>query len=135
MRRISLLLASATLAGCATHIVPVEQAAQVPATRIVDTTYTTPHDDAQRITIIRNAGAASGSLSGLTISVDGKATAEMATGEALPLYLPKGEHLVTAKFGVSFLAPASLALTTPSRFPVVRFDMDSGGARLQPALE
>jgi hypothetical protein len=136
MRRIiAPLLATVALAGCATNLVPVDQAAAVPQTRIQDTTYTTPRDDAQRITVIRNAGSMSGAFSDLTLFVDGKATAELKAGEAIPLYLPHGEHLITAKFGISALAPSSLAVTTPSRFSVVRFDLDSGGARLQPAIE
>lgn len=136
MRRIILpLLATAVLAACATSLVPIEQAAQVPAARIMDSTYTTPRGDVQRITVVRNAGSMTGSFSGLTLLVDGKGTAELKAGEALPLYLPKGEHLITAQFGVSMLTPISLAVTTPSKFPVVRFDMDASGARLQPAVE
>ncbi|WP_144403801.1 hypothetical protein [Caballeronia zhejiangensis] len=135
MRRHSLLIAAAALAACSTSPVPLSSAKPVSADRRISTMFTTPSDSGQKNTVIRNAGAYAGSFSSLVLSVDGKETAKLSPGEALPLYLPEGQHLLTATFKISALAPVSLLAVTPSRFPIVRFDMDSGGARLQPATE
>jgi type IV pilus biogenesis protein CpaD/CtpE len=137
MRSVLIALAFATLAGCATHLVPLDQTTAVPSGYIQSTKYTTPAPDTQKITVARNAGTVYGAGGNLLLFVDGEQIAELATSESLALYLPEGQHLLSVgpKYARFMNHDVSAPVTVPSRFQIYRIDMDELGQKLQPSLE
>ena len=133
MRRIlTTLTFAAALAGCATHLVPMSETTAVPKVRIFAADLTTPANGRQRVTVVRNSGALFAGGVSVDVLVDGERTAAVRTGEALTLYVPPGEHLLTTKVaGIT----ASVPLMVPGRFPIYRIDMTEDDMKLQPSFE
>ncbi|MBC8748525.1 MULTISPECIES: hypothetical protein [Paraburkholderia] len=132
MSRILIALITAALAGCTTSLVPLNQAKATPAEHIHTTTHTTPVAGSQSITLVRNAGALFAAGTRLDVFVDGELTAELATSEALRLYLPAGEHLLTTKIAGQV---ATVAVTVPSKFTIYRIDVNDEYVKLQPSAD
>ncbi|MFP3550800.1 hypothetical protein SB861_08790 [Paraburkholderia sp. SIMBA_049] len=128
-------LSLVSLAGCATHLVPMSETRAVPKDRIFAVESTQPSPGAQKVTVIRNAGALFASGAKVELSVDGRRTAAIATSEFLDLYLDPGEHLLRAKVGGLGQVFAATTVNVPSKFPIYRIDMTDGDIKLQPSIE
>ncbi|MBN3761146.1 hypothetical protein [Burkholderia sp. Ac-20365] len=135
MFRTLVALLTLSLAGCATHLVPMSETKGVPKSRITAIESTQPSQGAQKITVVRNAGALFAAGVTVELSVDGRPTASIATSESLELYLDPGEHLLRAKVGGLGQVFAATTVTVPSRFPIYRIDMTDGDIKLQPSIE
>lgn len=126
------LICAAALGGCATHLVPMSETTPVPKERILAQGVTTPASGRQRVTVVRNAGALFAGGVSVDVLVDGDRTAAIRTSEALSLYLPPGEHLLTTKVGG---ITASVPVMVPGRFPIYRIDMTEDDMKLQSSFE
>ncbi|PFH28956.1 MULTISPECIES: hypothetical protein [Burkholderia] len=124
-----------SLAGCATHLVPMSETRAVPKDRIYAVDATQPSPGAQKITVIRNAGAVFAAGVKVELSVDGRPVAAIATSESLDLYIDPGEHLLRAKVGGLGQVFAATTVNVPSRFPIYRIDMTDSDIKLQPSIE
>ncbi|KVL50001.1 hypothetical protein WT49_11245 [Burkholderia territorii] len=93
-------------------------------------------EGAQKITVIRTGGSfIAGGGARYELLADGVKIASMATDERVNLYLPAGEHLLSARNGVwTSIEPQSIVINVPSRYKTFRLD-SSSGVLLQPALE
>jgi hypothetical protein len=133
MRRILITLTfAASLSGCVTSLVPMNETTAVPKERIFATDLTTPVDGRQKITIVRNSGVLFAMGTSVDLLVDGERTAALRTGEAVTIYVTPGDHLLTTKLaGIT----ASVPLVTPSRFRIYRIDMNDDDMKLQPSFE
>jgi hypothetical protein len=126
-----------SLAGCATHLVPMSDTRPVPQDRVFAAEHTAAAEGAQKVVIVRNAGALFAAGVDVNIFVDGERTAAISTSEALPLYLSPGEHLLEAKLGAGAIGQVAAAatVTIPSRFPIYRINMTDSDIKLQPSAE
>jgi hypothetical protein len=136
MTRTILLASLLALAGCTTSVVPLSQTKPVPQEQIISTSLTQPHEGAQSLTIVRDAGFGKGGAT-LAVWVDGEKVATIEQRQALTMYLPEGEHLVTA--GMNSLramggADATVAVRIPTRLKLYRISMDDS-IHLQPSIE
>jgi hypothetical protein len=137
MRRILIMLTfAAALAGCATSLVPLSETKPVPRDQILATSLTSPREGAQSLTIVRDAGFGKGGAT-LAVWVDGAKVATIEQREALTVYLPAGEHIITA--GLNSLralgaADSTVSVTIPTRSRLYRISMDDS-IHLQPAVE
>lgn len=130
------VLFTITVAGCSTHLVPMSETKPVPQEHILSTAYAQHGTDRQEIRVVRNAGALTAGGGRVHLSVDGKLVADLATSEVFILYLPNGQHLLTAVVeGSSSNLPASTLVQIPTNFVIYRIDMDEGGPKLQPSAE
>ncbi|RQS17099.1 hypothetical protein DIE06_18130 [Burkholderia sp. Bp8998] len=93
-------------------------------------------EGAQKITVIRTGGSfISGGGARYELLADGVKIASMATDERVDLFLPTGEHMLSARNGVwTSVEPQSILINVPSRYRTYRLDSASG-VLLQPALE
>lgn len=82
-------------AGCATQPIPTSEARFVPQERILDKTFLKPTADSGEVIIKRDSGFG-GSACNTRVFANGKATAELATGEKIALFLPIGDHIISA---------------------------------------
>jgi len=137
MRGILIALITTALAGCATHLVPLDEVKAVPADRILATTHTVPAEGSQKVTVIRNSGAFGGSGVKYPLLVDGEPVTGLWSGEAVTIYLPKGEHLLTIKFPDFPFSnpPITTLVNVPSKFSIYRIDTNDAGITLQPSFE
>jgi hypothetical protein len=124
-----------SLAGCATHLVPMDQARAVPKERILAAQATAPTEGSQKFTIVRNAGALFAAGAKVELALDGTPVAALATSEALTLYLQPGEHLLTATVGGLGQVAAAQAITVPSKITIYRINMTDSDIKLQPSIE
>jgi len=112
MRTVLTILAAIMLAGCATSPTPIISAEQVPATAIYGFQNKTAAD-AGKITIVRDNGL-TGSGCDLTIYVDGKRAAKMASGQKVSLYLEPGNRNIGVGPEFSALCGSASIRTTPA---------------------
>jgi hypothetical protein len=133
----ALLFAMAVLSGCGSTNTSLKDADRVPAERIFSTAYTTPGDDKQKLTVIRNGGTMIGSGMHMYLNVDGERIAELGINDTVDIYLLRGEHLlmVEPKYLSSSSSQLSAAVSIPTKFPVYRFDVNLNGPRFQPSIE
>ncbi|WP_154316317.1 hypothetical protein [Burkholderia pseudomallei] len=137
MNKVILCIAlTGCLTACASRTLPLEQAKDVPADRVYSTKFAQPVEGAQKITVIRTGGSfISGGGARYELLADGMKIASMATDERVDLYLPAGEHMLSARNGVwTSIEPQSIVINVPSRYKTYRLD-SSSGVLLQPALE
>ncbi|MHA7322860.1 hypothetical protein ACX84T_09305 [Burkholderia pseudomallei] len=137
MNKVILCIAlTGCLTACASRTLPFEQAKDVPADRVYSTKYAQPVQGSQKITVVRTGGSfISGGGARYELSADGVKIASMATDERVELYLPAGEHMLSARNGVwTSVEPQSIVINVPSRYRTYRLDSASG-VLLQPALE
>ncbi|TCG05317.1 hypothetical protein BZM27_34565 [Paraburkholderia steynii] len=128
-------LSLASLAGCATHLVPTSQTRAVPQDRIFAVEATQPSQGAQKLTVVRNAGALFAAGVKVDLSVDGRRVAAIATSESVNLYLEPGEHLLRANVGGLGQVFTATTVNVPSKFPIYRIDMTDGDIKLQPSVD
>jgi len=86
-------LSVAFLAGCATSPVPSGQAEPVPSSRLF--AYQ-KQDGADAVLIVTRDKGFIGGGCNTTVSIDGKKSAEIGTGETARFFVPSGEHIVGA---------------------------------------
>ncbi|MBR8188782.1 MULTISPECIES: hypothetical protein [Burkholderia cepacia complex] len=124
------------LAGCASRTLPIEQAKNVPDDKIYSTRFAQPAEGAQKVTVIRTGGSlTAGGGARYELLVDGVKVASMSTDERVDLYLPRGEHMLSARNGLwTSIEPQSIVINIPSRYRTYRLDSASA-VLLQPAPE
>ena len=136
MTRTILLASLLALAGCTTSVVPLSQTTPVPQDQILSKGITQPHEGAQSLMIVRDAGFGKGGAT-LAVWVDGEKVATIEQRQALTMYLPEGEHTVTA--GMNSLralggADSTVIVRVPTHVKLYRISMDDS-IHLQPAVE
>ncbi|WP_145507270.1 hypothetical protein [Yersinia alsatica] len=95
MRRITLLVLSMVLAGCATSPVATKDAKMVPDKQILDSSITQSKDNTGKVIIKRDSGFI-GSACSTRVFVDGKEVADLDTSEMIIVYPTYGEHIFSA---------------------------------------
>jgi hypothetical protein len=83
------------LSGCATQPISNASAIQAPSDRIIDRYFFQPAPGTGEVTIKRDSGF-SGSACSSRIFVDGRPIADIRASEKIVLYLPEGEHILSA---------------------------------------
>lgn len=96
-RRWVIALASLfALAGCATSPVSTAAAAPVPASRLLAPAAFKPGPDTVALTVKRDSGMQGGGCN-VRVFVDGVAIADLSTSEKVVVYVPYGDHIVSAQ--------------------------------------
>jgi len=95
MKRTLLTLSFCFLAGCATKPVTNEQAKDVPAKQIIDSTLLVKNADSGKVIIKRDSGFM-GSACLTRVYVDGKDVADLDTAEKVTVYPKSGDHIFSA---------------------------------------
>jgi hypothetical protein len=97
-RRNGLLAAGLVLvlAGCATSPVGGSEATPVPAGRLLAPTLTQAKPDSVALTVKRDRGMMGGACN-VRVFVDGTAIADLSTAEKVVVYVPYGDHIVSAQ--------------------------------------
>jgi type IV pilus biogenesis protein CpaD/CtpE len=85
-----------SLVGCASQPISNLEANPVPANRILDTQYLNSSPNTGEVTVKRDSGFA-GSACSTRVYVDGKHIADIRPAEKVVLYLPEGEHILSAE--------------------------------------
>ena len=88
-------IAGGLMSGCATSSVETAEATPVPPDRILSLEHSTNRPDRCLVVVKRDTGS-SGAQCTARLVVDGKPIADLATGEKISLYLPLGEHIISA---------------------------------------
>jgi hypothetical protein len=88
-------LAGLIMSGCATSSVDTAEAQPVPAERILSTEHSINRPDRCLVVVKRDTGS-SGAQCTARLVVDGKPIADLATGEKISLFLPLGQHIISA---------------------------------------
>jgi hypothetical protein len=86
-------MAVALLAGCATTPTPSSEADPVPNARLFG--YQKPGNGDAILIVTRDKGFV-GSACNTTVSIDGKKSAEIGSGETVRFFVPAGDHIVGA---------------------------------------
>ncbi|MCF4997368.1 hypothetical protein GIW70_22215 [Pseudomonas syringae] len=86
-------LALALLAGCATSPVPSGEADPVPSSRLFS--HQEPSDGGAILIVTRDKGFV-GSGCNTTVSIDGRKSAEIGSGETARFFVSDGDHIVSA---------------------------------------
>lgn len=84
------------VSGCATQPVATTDAAPVPPERILASEFLKPGGEAGIVTVKRDSGLF-GSGCSARLFVNAKPTAELRPSERITLYLPLGEHILSAQ--------------------------------------
>jgi len=90
-----ILLTLMVLSGCATRPISNTKAIPTPMERILDTHYLQPGQGTGEVTVKRDSGFG-GSACSSRIFVDGRPVADIRVSEKIVLYLPEGEHILSA---------------------------------------
>jgi len=90
-----LLLVLIVLSSCATRPISNTAAIPVPMDRILNTNYLQPAPGTGKVIVKRDKGFM-GSLCSTRIFVDGRPVADIRPSEKIVLYLPEGEHILSA---------------------------------------
>ncbi|WP_080693444.1 hypothetical protein [Pseudomonas chlororaphis] len=93
MRILIAAVAVALLAGCATSPIPSEQADPVPGSRLFS--YQKPVSGYSTLIVTRDTGFVGGGCNA-AVSIDGRKSAEIGSGETAKFFVPAGEHIVSA---------------------------------------
>jgi hypothetical protein len=83
------------VAGCTTPV-PYAQAAWVPQSRILDQRWLAPSQGSGKLIVTRDSGLY-GSGCAIRLFVDGAEVADFVPAERIELFLPVGEHILSAK--------------------------------------
>jgi hypothetical protein len=86
-------VAMAMLAGCATSPTPLSEADPVPSTRLFS--YQQPISSQSILIVTRDTGFVGGGCN-TTISIDGRKSAEIGSGETAKFFVPAGDHIISA---------------------------------------
>jgi len=86
-------LAFVLVAGCATSPVPSNEADPVPASRLFSYQKSVP--GFSTLVVTRDKGFVGGGCN-TTVSIDGKKTAEIGSGETAKFFVPSGDHIISA---------------------------------------
>ena len=84
-----------SVTGCATRPISNADALPVPAERIIDSRYSQAATDTGQITVKRDSGLG-GSACSSRIFVNAKPVADLRTSEKIVLFLPAGDHVLSA---------------------------------------
>ncbi|WP_460163674.1 hypothetical protein [Pseudomonas sp. S2_F03] len=138
MRTALTILAAVALAGCATTPTPINVAEQVPADAIYGF-QSKPVADSGKITIVRDSGM-TGSGCDLTIYIDGKRAAKMASGQKVSLYVESGSRNLGVGPEFSALCGSAAIRTTPTEIRpgqdyLFRLSGDMQGFYLAPHID
>lgn len=90
-----LLLIVVVFSGCATQPISNTLAAPAPMERIIDKRYLQPGPRTGEVTVKRDSGFC-GSACSSRIFVDGHPVADIRVSEKVVLYLPEGDHILSA---------------------------------------
>jgi len=86
-------LAVAILAGCATSPTPSSEADPVPPARLFS--YQQPISGQSILIVTRDTGFVGGGCK-TTVSIDGRKSAEIGSGETAKFFVPAGDHIISA---------------------------------------
>ena len=92
----SIIVATFLIAGCATQPISNSEASPVPADQILTNRFSAQLPNTGEVVIKRDSGIG-GSVCSSRIFVDGIPIANVAVSEKLVLYIPKGEHIFSAR--------------------------------------
>lgn len=122
---------SLALAGCATTPIPTDEAVQV---RTGSKQFSLPKEGHGKLVVKRDQGLNTGACS-TKVFVDGISVADIGRGEKVVLYVPLGEHIVSAVAN-GICAGGLIETTThigPERAAILRIGYGSNGEfTLQP---
>lgn len=96
MKKLLVIALSLGLVGCATTPITNEQAKEIPANQLLDSSLTVPKQGAGKVVIKRDGGAR-GSLCDIKVFADGKPVALLNAAEKVTIYLDVGEHVFSNK--------------------------------------
>src|ERR1700730_17777998 len=91
----ALCVAAACCAGCATRPVSDSDTTPVPPDRIIDSRFLQPSPASGTVTVKRDRGFG-GSACSSRVFVDASPTADLRPSERLVVYLPPGDHVISA---------------------------------------
>ncbi len=94
-RFILALLVAIITTGCATQPIATSAAKPVPTDRVLDAAYLQRAPNTGEVTVKRDTGMA-GSGCAKKVFADAKPVAELDTGEKVVMYLPEGDHIISA---------------------------------------
>lgn len=89
------VLVGSTLVGCATQPVSTLAAIPVPPLRVLNSVLVQKAPDTGEVIIKRDAGF-TGSACAKRVFADAKPVADLRAGEKVMIYLPEGEHIISA---------------------------------------
>ena len=95
--KLTILLSSSLLilSGCATQPISNSSAIEAPMNRILDRQFLQPATGTGEVIIKRDSGFG-GSACSSRIFVDGRPVADIRVSEKIVLYLPEGDHILSA---------------------------------------
>lgn len=134
MRLAILSAALLILSGCATEVVPTQEASSVPRERILAPDLVRPSTESGSVILKRDTGLNNAACN-FRLFLDGQAFADIGTSEKVQIYARPGEHILGAETnGICF---AGNAETTTSLIAgqtrIYRVSVGSGGElKLQP---
>jgi hypothetical protein len=94
-RVLALCVAAACCAGCATRPVADSDTTPVPPDRIIDSRFLQLSTGSGTVTVTRDRGFG-GSACSSRVFVDASPTADLRPSERLVVYLPPGDHVISA---------------------------------------
>ncbi len=86
----------ALTAGCATTPTPTDEAPEVPQSRMLSTNFCEPKSKTAEVTVKRDVGVMGGVCTS-RVFADAVPVADLDTGERVIMYLPYGEHIISAQ--------------------------------------
>lgn len=89
------VLVGSTLGGCATKPITTSNASPVPKERIIDAAFLQNSSSSGEVIIKRDTGLM-GSACATRVFVNSKPVADIRPGEKVGIYLPEGEHILSA---------------------------------------
>jgi len=135
MRLFSALLAL-SLAACATQPVSIQQAAAVPAGRVLARQWLEPAQYTGSLVIKRDVGFM-GSACTVRVFIDAVPVVDLAPAEKVELFVPLGDHIVGATSPNAFCgggASETAVVVVPERQKILRIASgQSGDLYLQPS--
>jgi hypothetical protein len=94
-KRCGAMIVGISIFGCASQPISNQQARPVPLERILDSTFLKPAPNSGEIVVKRDSGLI-GSACSTRIFLNGKPVADIRPSEKIVMYLPEGEHIVSA---------------------------------------
>ncbi len=125
-----------SLAACATQPISIQQAAAVPAKRVLAAQWLEPTQYTGSLVIKRDAGFM-GSACTVRVFIDAVPVADIAPAEKVELFVALGEHIVGATSPDAFCgggASETAVVIVPERQKILRIASgQSGDLHLQPS--
>lgn len=94
-KKYKIVLAGILLTGCATQPIATSAAKPVPTERILNSAYLQHAPNTGEVTVKRDTGM-TGSGCAKKVFADAKPVAELDPGEKVVMYLPEGDHIISA---------------------------------------